>query len=103
MVNIHNKEFQEKFPHFYAMFIDMCKAVKVNPKKVDPSKLGWFKKHTWTTKQQEEFIELMVERLYVSATARKEIFPNCVRSKKMLRAAMTNFILNYGWKIEDKI
>jgi hypothetical protein len=92
---------REKYPHLGAVMDKMCSYVGIKWEDVDPTDKEWYLKHEWTTKEQDEFYDWMVDYLYNNAGARREILDgNSGRKlpKYRLRKAIGWFILSYGWK-----
>lgn len=53
---------------------------------------GWYLKNTWSEEKQEEFKKYLIE--YVRN--------NCKASKKEAIKFSDYFILNFGWRFDDK-
>jgi len=66
-----------------------------------PKQPQWYLKHSWTEKEQNEFIKWTVDYLYNSKEAREEILTINTRRKVLILKAIRNFMFNYGWKIEN--
>lgn len=62
------------------------------PNKKLTSKKDWFLRHTWTSKEQNDFRDWVAKRV-------KKSFPYL--SSKHARQEADWFIFNYGWKVDD--
>lgn len=102
-MKMNNKEYKvyEKYPHFIEVMNKMCNYVGITFKKLNPTKPEWYIKYAWTIEQQEDFKQWFINYIYINTNARKEIFPNITRSKKMITEAVDMFILQYGWKLVE--
>jgi len=62
----------------------------------------WYNKHTWTEKQQLDFVDWFVDYLYKDKEARNSILnTGSMRiSKGRIRKAVWQFVFNYGWVCE---
>ena len=62
---------------------------------------AWFSKHTWTEKQQNDFLEWLIEFLS-DYSHLKEVaqFPFISKSLKMRKKIANWFIFQYGWRCD---
>jgi GR25 family glycosyltransferase involved in LPS biosynthesis len=86
--------------HLKTIFTEMCKRVKADPTKINPKKEEWFRKHSWTLEEQDDFAEWMTNYIYNNKEAMKEILIYTTRSKKKVREAVDWFLFNYGWRLK---
>ena len=87
--------------HVKVVLKEMCKVVGADYSSIDFKAAKWFWSHTWTTKQEQEFVKWLTNYLYKNAQARKEIIAYYWGNKKQCKAAAEEFAWNYGWKIID--
>jgi len=76
----------------------MCKIINVNYKEIKFNELGWYNEHTWTKEQEEKFRLWLEDYLYENNNIRKELLKNSVKNKKIIKSAVSEFLLNFGWK-----
>jgi hypothetical protein len=74
---------------------EMCS--RVGAKDVNFEEDNWYLKHTWTEKEQDDFINWLANYLYENKEARK-MFVNLRKVKRDCNKASNKFVLNYGWK-----
>ena len=99
-------DWDNEFPETKKIMEEMCRRVGAKWEDVDPTEKDWYKKHSWTSEEQEDFIEWMVDYLYKSCPARKEVLTvnGCYKvPKKRIRKAIIWFVLDYGWTIKGDI
>lgn len=86
--------------HMVAILTEMCDRVNVKFKDIDFKKEQWFMEHPWDKKEEDSFIEWMIEYLNKNKEARKETmkYPH----KRNVKGVVEFFVNNYGWvtKIE---
>lgn len=88
-------------PVLKEILTEMCKRVKVSYKDIDFKEEDWYMKHTWTEKEQEEFMEWMEKYLLEDKKRIDNIaqFPSIVKhNKKELKKLINWFIVQYGWR-----
>jgi hypothetical protein len=81
----------------------MCEVVGADASKLNFKTHDWFRKHTWTTPQEDEFARKMYMYLRDSREARAELM--CCHYRPCaadLRKAVGEFIWMYGWMVKDK-
>jgi len=86
--------------HFDKIMSEMCSRVGANWEVVNPKESGWFQKHNWSEAEQESFKEWMVNYLYNSGEARKEVLTFNVKNKALIRKAVDKFLFCYGWSVK---
>jgi len=74
---------------------EMCS--RVGAKDVNFEEDNWYLKHTWTEKEQDDFINWLANYLYENKEAR-EMFVNLRKVKRDCNKASNKFVLNYGWR-----
>jgi len=74
---------------------EMCS--RVGAKDVNFEEDNWYLKHTWTEKEQDDFINWLANYLYKNKEARK-MFVNLRKVKRDCNKASNKFVLNYGWR-----
>ena len=75
----------------------MCSRVNANPEEIYFKSNDWYLKHTWTIKEQDDFIKWLANFLYTNKKARK-LFDMISTSKKSCKQVAIFFALDYGWK-----
>lgn len=80
---------------------EMFKRVKEKYTKTYTASPEWFRKRTWTSKQQEDFIEWLTNYLYSNANARRAIMRYPSKNKKACNQTAIAFIFQYGWMVDD--
>ena len=84
------------------LYENMCEKINVDPKSIDYKKQFWFWKHTWTTKEEEEFVDWIIDELYTNNAFRRAISKLYYRPNKKLRRKLGREVVdNFGWKIKD--
>jgi hypothetical protein len=76
---------------------EMCLRVNANPEEIDFKSKDWYLKHTWTIKEQDDFIKWLADFLYTNKKARK-LFNMFSSSKKSCNQVAMFFVSDYGWK-----
>ncbi|MDD2260252.1 MAG: hypothetical protein PHO87_04560 [Acholeplasmataceae bacterium] len=76
---------------------EMCLRVNANPEEIDFKSKDWYLKHTWTIKEQDDFIKWLADFLYTNKKARK-LFNMFSSSKKSCNHGAMFFVSDYGWK-----
>ena len=78
---------------------EMCDRVGAKFKDFDFSG-QWFQTHSWTEKEQEDFIKWLTNYLYNNKEAREEILARNIRLKSHIKKAANEFVFTYGWKLK---
>lgn len=91
----NNSEFG---PYLSYILKEMCKKVGADFNKINFKEEGWFSEYEWTIEEEAEFIKWMIDYLYRTTDARKELLKFNTKNKKLLERTVKGFILNYGWK-----
>lgn len=89
--------------HLKTILTEMCERVGAKYEDIDFKKKDWFKDHSWTFKQQDDFVEWFAD--YIKDTkVRKAILdkPHWWKTKKQRIKAGTKFVFNFGWSIDKK-
>ena len=86
--------------HLVIILKEMCKRVGADYNKVYFHKEGWFSKYTWTEEEYNDFLKWLVDYLYKSNDARKELMEYNYKTKKHIKKAVDMFGLCYGWKFK---
>ncbi len=100
-LNLVKKTYDNTFSeHLTIVLKEMCARVGANYDKLpmkDKEK-KWFHLHTWTIKEQDDYIEWLANYLYTNTKARRELMTISYQSKKRCRDFAQFFVFNYGWK-----
>lgn len=91
-----NKNRFEK--HLTIILKEMCKRVGVKFDDIDFDDPEWYMKHSWTTKEMDDFIQWLADYLYNNTEARKEVMRIPKRTKKDTKKVAQFFVFDYGWK-----
>ena len=95
---------REKFSnHLVIILKEMCKRVGVDYDKVYFYKDGWYSEHTWTEEEYDDFRKWLLDYLYNSTEARKQIMTFPYTTKKQIKKAVDMFGLQYGWKFTREV
>ena len=95
---------RERFgKHLVIILKEMCSRVNVNYDEVYFHKEGWWRTKEWTEEKYNEFKKWMVDYLYNSNEARKEIMEYNYKTKKQIKKAVDMFGLQYGWKFTREV
>jgi hypothetical protein len=73
--------------------------VGADPDEVDFHSEGWWKNHSWTKQQQEEFTTWLQE--HFKKKKNREGVVTCCFNKAERERAAREFVFNYGWVIKD--
>ncbi len=77
----------------------MCSYVGVKVEDINLKDENWFLKHEWTGKQEDEFLEWMIDYLIKHPKAQRELYGSAGnKTLNTKRAAI--FIFAYGWKTQ---
>jgi hypothetical protein len=87
-------------PHTRIILEEMCKRVGTTLNEVNTQEEDWYLKHRWTSKEEEDFREWLVNYLYKSSSARNEIMNFPKKSKPYIRLTATWFMFSYGWRLK---
>ena len=90
--------------HLDIILHEMARRVGANWDDIDGKQDGWYSLYEWTEEEQDNFKTWLVNYLYESSEARKELlqFPSIYKSKKRLTKVADWFLLQYGWKFKEK-
>lgn len=86
--------------HLIKIMDKMCSMAGVKREDIDTSKEDWFLEHSWTAKQDKEFMSWMLKYLENHPSAQSELY-GYVASKKINTQRVAYFCLQYGWKIKS--
>lgn len=89
--------------HLDIILKEMCNRVDAKYDLIDFRDQDWYQQYTWTTKEELEFVDWMVEYLYTHKEARQEIMKFPTKRKSHIKEAVWWFIFNYGWKVKDEL
>ena len=87
-------------PALQEIMREMCRRVGADPEEINFKEPYWFHKYTWTSKEEEDFINWLTDRLAQNKEWREELLEIPTKNRKLLKQAARMFALNYGWKIE---
>ena len=65
------------------------------------TKKEWFRKHTWTMKQEMKFRDWLKKYLMTNSKARHAVMNHPINSSKHIDRFISWWILDYGWTISD--
>lgn len=83
------------------LYKKMCEKINVDPDTINPKEQFWFWKHTWTQKEENEFVDWLAAEIYKNNDFRRALTKLYYRPNKKLRIkAAQEFTNNFGWKIE---
>jgi len=95
---------REKFSnHLVIILKEMCRRVGVDYDKVYFHKDGWWRTKEWTEEEYNKFKKWLVDYLYKSNDARKEIMEYNYKTKKQIKKVVDMFGLQYGWKFTREV
>lgn len=57
----------------------------------------WYLTHSWTPKEEKEFVDWLTEYLYDNSGAREEIMRVNSKNKQLCKMAAQNFCAWFGW------
>lgn len=80
----------------------MCEMVGVESNQVDFKAEQWFWEHTWTQKQEDEFIEWLTQYLVDNIEARRLAMRFPTKRRKQCKESAEAFVWNYGWKTAEE-
>ena len=89
--------------HLTIILTEMCRRVDVRFEDVNFSKQGdkeWFQKYEWSEEEQDDFKKWLVDYLYKSTEARRELTEIFSKNKRQLTRAAEMFCFSYGWKFK---
>ena len=78
---------------------EMCNIVGADYNSIDFSESQWYNKYEWTTQEEKQFEDWMVNFLYENSKARKEIMNTSIKRKLYLQKVAKEFTFQYGWKL----
>ena len=82
---------------------EQCRRVGADFEKMDFGKKDWFLDYSWTTEEERDFKEWMINYLLEDKKRLKDIFqhPTIMRNRKQLSKALSWFLLDYSWKYKN--
>jgi len=80
---------------------EMCNRVNANYNNINFTEENWFLKHTWTSKEQDDFINWLTQQIISNKEVRKLFNLPSHPRKKIAEAAAKWFVFQYGWKVND--
>jgi hypothetical protein len=95
MKNIKNEYLKETLTK-------MCEVVGADYTSIDFKSKDWFLKYSWTTEQENEFKNWLINYLKKSREARNSLmeWPH-IKDNHNLQKFADSFVFNYGWKVKD--
>lgn len=75
--------------------------VSVDPNTIDFSKPEWYYTHSWTTWQEQKYIEWMAQYLYNNTGARKELMRFPFKRKELCHKVAAWFTAMHLWVVKD--
>ena len=93
------KDIKKNLPYGYKILQKMCKMVKVPVKVINQPE--FFRLYSWTEAREQVFSDWMLDYLYTTSKARRELMLCPEKNKKQIRSAVNEFVLNYGWMIKN--
>jgi len=81
---------------------EMCDRVGADFEDIDFGNEKWFmKNHSWTEKEEEDFVKWFTDELMNNASLRKKFLKYPRKNKKKCRKAAQWFCFEYGWRLKD--
>ena len=78
---------------------ELCSRVNIRFEDVDFSNPEWFMERTWTSEEQENFRQWLVNELLTNKDVRQSLYGKSTKIPKNIAERIAGmFILNYGWK-----
>ena len=78
---------------------EMCNRVGADYESIDFSSERWYINYSWTLQEEKQFEKWMVDYLYKSAKARREIMNHLIKRKSYLEKVAREFTFMYGWSL----
>jgi len=86
-------------PELIYILNEMCNRVNADYDSINFQEQNWFYKHTWGKHEELDFVKWLADHLYNHGQTRK-MFTLCRKNKKDTLRAASNFVFNFGWKID---
>jgi hypothetical protein len=86
--------------HLKVVMTEMCSRVGVELKKVDFGSAGWFRKHTWSREQEDDFVNWLANYVYSDSEARKQPTTIRIKTRDKCKRFAKSFVFQYGWKVQ---
>jgi len=87
--------------HLKAILKEMVSRIGINYNDIDFKSNDWYLQHSWTTEEQDDFGYWMIDYLKNNKKAREELMTRPCKNKNVLERSVSEFIFNYGWKVEN--
>jgi hypothetical protein len=95
-----NKDVKTNLPETYKVIKKMCSMIKGDIKKIDFNNVEWYTTYSWKIETQDKFGRWLVNYLYNTTKARKEIMNIPLKDKKHIKDCVSWWILNFGFKLK---
>ena len=82
---------------------EMCRRVGATYEDIDFEKEGWFREYEWTENEEEDFKKWLVNYLYNSTKARRELTTIGHKNKKWCQTFADFWSFNYCWKYKGNL
>jgi hypothetical protein len=76
----------------------LCSYIEKDTSEINFTANGWFKTHSWTPTQEQDFTDWLSNYLHSNKKVRKEMYLILPKCKKLCRYAAEQFTLSFGWK-----
>ena len=80
---------------------EMFKRVGADYDSADLEDPDWFRKHTWTKEEQEQFSLWLKQYLKNNKEAREELMKVPTANKRHIDKFVNMFVFNYGWMLKE--
>jgi hypothetical protein len=88
-------------PQLTAVLKEMCHRVKADYSAIDFKSADWFRKHSWTLKEQSSFEQWLAGRLLKNRATLRELTDRRYVNKAWCLKAAKEFTFMYGWSLSD--
>lgn len=88
---------EEENKHLVYLLKKMCAIIDVDYDSVDFQDEEWYELHTWTEKQENEYILWVAEELYANTEMREELLEDPAKDITNCFTAAVHFVANFGW------
>jgi len=80
---------------------EMCRRINIPFNSIDFKSQGWFKKHSWTRKEEDDYVDWLYNQFWDNKELRILFMRDTRKIKNNIRSVVNEFVLTYGWRLKE--
>lgn len=97
------KRGEEFNPELLIILNKMCESINIDINTIDFQKEDWYLDHSWSNKQQADFVIWLSDLLYKNMKVRNSIMRVPIKDKKLCLKAAEFFTAMFTWKTHKEV